>query len=250
MKQFLTLTLTALVMFAGAAAVSYLLQRSKMPPAENETAQEKKGAETGEQDGKTKGPSSTTEGKAAVRSSAAPGAEEVARMAANLRDRLNAVSEKEAQLAAQKKQLDLVYEDIRNERSAMEELRKKMQEELKTLEEKIALFERKHAESGPPIKEKAASDLEKLQQKSGVGKAESGNAKKMADVVGNMPPKTAAELLKQLVETGKMESAVKMLNEMTERQAAKVLAELADPMLAAQLLDKLKESKRPPAPNK
>ena len=58
--------------------------------------------------------------------------------------------------------------------------------------------------------------------------------------------------VQQMADGGKMETAVKLLGLMKERQAAKVLAELSTASaegagLAAQLLEKMKGFKRPGA---
>ena len=57
---------------------------------------------------------------------------------------------------------------------------------------------------------------------------------------------SGASILQSLADTGKMDTAVKLLGLMQERQAAKVLAELNDTKLAAQLLEKLKTLRKPP----
>ncbi len=48
-----------------------------------------------------------------------------------------------------------------------------------------------------------------------------------------------------MADTGKMETAAKILSTMRERQAARVLSQLADSTTAVQLLEKLKSLKRP-----
>jgi flagellar motility protein MotE (MotC chaperone) len=71
-------------------------------------------------------------------------------------------------------------------------------------------------------------------------KAESANVQKIAEKINLMQPEAAAKLIQQLADTGKMDTAVKMLGDMKDRQAAKILSEMTDPGLAAQLVDKLK----------
>ncbi len=78
-------------------------------------------------------------------------------------------------------------------------------------------------------------------------KEEHDNLKKMSGMYNSMAPESAAKILQNLADTGKMDTAVKVLGLMQERQAAKVLAELTDAGLAAQLVEKLKGLRRTPA---
>jgi flagellar motility protein MotE (MotC chaperone) len=78
-------------------------------------------------------------------------------------------------------------------------------------------------------------------------KEEQDNLKKMSSMYNSMAPESAAKILQNMADTGKMETAVKVLGLMQERQAAKVLAELTDAGLAAQLVEKLKGLRRVPA---
>ena len=52
-----------------------------------------------------------------------------------------------------------------------------------------------------------------------------------------------------MVDSGKMDTAVKILATMRERQAARILALLEDRTMAVQVLDRLKGLKRPAAIN-
>src|SRR5207237_6579057 len=76
------------------------------------------------------------------------------------------------------------------------------------------------------------------------------NIRKMAETFDTMAPESAAKILQSMADTANMDTAVKVLGQMRERQAAKVLAELSGSTpegaaLAAQLLEKLKGFKRP-----
>ena len=55
-----------------------------------------------------------------------------------------------------------------------------------------------------------------------------------------------AKILQQMADTGKMDTAVKVLAAMKPAKASKVLSEMPDSSLAAQLLEKMKSLK--PAP--
>jgi flagellar motility protein MotE (MotC chaperone) len=72
--------------------------------------------------------------------------------------------------------------------------------------------------------------------------------KQVASMYDSMEPASAAKILQTLSDSGNLDTAVKILASMRERQAARVLAELGDPTLAAQLVDKLRGLKKPAEP--
>jgi flagellar motility protein MotE (MotC chaperone) len=183
-----------------------------------------------------------------LRPSYVVGAEETVQLATRLRDRAAAVKEREAQLTTRQTQLQLIVEDIRAERAAIDELRKQIQEELRAVADQTRLLEEKKLET-----EQRQTELENRQQGiesrlTQLDSEERGNVKKIAAVYDTMPPESASKILLQLCDGGNMDTAVKLLGLMKERQAAKVLAEFPDPDLAAQLTLKLKGLKRAPAP--
>src|SRR5262249_7831327 len=152
--------------------------------------------------------------------------------------------ERETQIAARQKQLELIYQDIRGERAAIDELRKQVNEELRAAKEAAATTDHKKGELEEQ-KKKVGGQLKEMEDRLIQGDdVENGNVQKIAEMINTMAPESAAKILQQMADTGKMETAVKMLGLMKERQAAKVLAEMTDPALAAQLLEKLKGLKR------
>lgn len=83
--------------------------------------------------------------------------------------------------------------------------------------------------------QKKQADLDAIERK---------NIDKMAAMYDTMAPESAAKIVQQMADSGKLDTAVKILAQMKDRQAARVLAELTDVTLAAQLLDKLRLFKR------
>lgn len=75
---------------------------------------------------------------------------------------------------------------------------------------------------------------------------ETTNLKKMVGVVDSMPPEDTAKILQELVQEGKTEAVVAVLDAMKPRQSAKVLSVITenDPILAADLVDRLKKLKK------
>jgi flagellar motility protein MotE (MotC chaperone) len=264
MKKLLVPSLIALLMFGISGAASWKWRQAKSGATESgnhdePSAASVESAEGERQDSPTdesKSPRNSKESmsqfetksaasedslpRVAVRPAYTPGIEETVQLASSLRDRAATVRERETQLVARQKQLELVYEDIRSERAAMDELRKQIGDELKAAEEQMTEVEHQRAE----LELKQQTMEGRVTEMDG---REKDNIKRMGGVYDNMAPESAAKILQQMADSGTMDTAVKLLAVMKERQAAKVLAEMADPSLAAQLSERLKGLKRPTA---
>ena len=146
MKKLLTLVLTAFVLFAVSATGSWLLLRFKAPAADAASGTEKAGGtSTGESGKGTMGGGSAMMASSQMGSlrrwrlslPTLPGADEAVQLANSLRERLAGVREKETDLKARQNQLEIIRQDIRGERAAIDELRKQANEELKAIEERL-----------------------------------------------------------------------------------------------------------------
>ncbi len=142
-----------------------------------------------------------------------------------------ALREREARIERRQAQMDLVLRDLQTQREAHDALAKLVAAEVKTAAAKASDNSVKLVEL-----EKKQADLDAIEQK---------NIEKMAAMYDTMAPESAARIIQQLADSGKLELAVKILGRMKERQAARVLAEIPDTTLAAQMLDKLRLLKRP-----
>lgn len=185
--------------------------------------------------------------RAAVRPTYNPGTEEIARMTSELRSRLASVREREEQLTARKKMIELIQEDIRGERTALDELRTQIKSEMESLNEAVDSMEKQRGNLDEERQKISKNTLDMEARIVQLQKEEQDNLKKMSGMYNSMAPEIAARILQNLADTGKMDTAVKVLGQMQERQAAKVLAELTDAGLAAQLVEKLKGLRRVPA---
>jgi flagellar motility protein MotE (MotC chaperone) len=253
MKKLLAIGLVTFLLFGASAGVSWYLKEHN--PL-NVSAQPAQDAASQSSDHRfvlpIQGDDSNQPGGSGQRSVARPsysaGAEEAVQLATSLRERLASVREKENQLALRQKNLELVYEDISGERSAIDDLRKQVGEELVALEEKMVGVEKRYSET---VQQRDETSSRLAQMKKDVTQlegVEQVNFTKMANTCDSMEPESAARILEQLANSAKMDTAVKLLAQMKERQAAKVLAALpADSGLAAQLLDKLRSYRKPAA---
>lgn len=257
MKKSLGFGILTILLFAVSASVSWFLQGPKIPSGDLTPTRKTSPPKITERPSR---PQTTPEAQAqppgeppprsVARPPYTPGTDDAVQLAASLRERLAAVREKEDKLAAQQKNLELVYQDIRGERGAIDELRKQVTEELKAVQGKMSDVERERAKAEEKRQEtdQKVSEMQKnLFELEGV---ERDNIRKMAETFDSMAPESAAKILQSLADTARMDTAVKVLGQMKERQAAKVLAELSTTTpdgaaLAAQLLEKLKGFKRP-----
>jgi flagellar motility protein MotE (MotC chaperone) len=251
MKKLLVLGITSLVLFILSASASYFWQQEQKSFSATDTACEDRPAskET------TKpapvpcagGGHDDNHPRSAVRPADNPGTEEIARMTSELRSRLASVREREEQLTAQKKMIELIQKDIRGERIALDELRSQIKSELEALNKAVEGVEKQGSNLDEERQKisKATQEMEaRIVQ---LPEEEQDNLKKMSGMYNSMSPEVAAKILQNLADTGKMDTAVKVLGQMEENQAAKVLAELTDAGLAAQLDEKLKSLRRIPA---
>jgi pentatricopeptide repeat protein len=241
MNKLLVVGLTSLVLFGLSGTASWYFQQQKQAEAHAPAA-----PPPAERPGPSSPPAREEPMRAALRPGFNAGSEEIARLTGELRSRLAAARENERQTAARKKELELIQHDLRGERASLDDLQKQIKRELEAVQTAVADLERKRgalqAEQGKTGQ--AAKELEAKSVR--LMKEEQTNLKKMSLMYNTMPAEGAAKIMKALAESGKIETAVKVLGMMQERQAAKVLAEMSDPTLAVQLLERLKGLRTPP----
>ncbi len=249
MNKLLIVGITSVILFGASGTASWWLQHHKEAEHTPTTTPSAKGlASSAKLDlsvlDRGKERESNESMKAAVRPPYNPGSEEISRLTAELRNRIANARENERVSAAQKKELELIQQDIRGERASIDDLRKQVKKELELVQAALAELERQHGtmktEQG-----KLSKSAQELEGKSlALQKDEQENLKKMSMMYNSMPAESAAKIMRSLADNGKMDTAVKVLGMMQERQAAKVLAELGDATLAVQLLERLKGLRR------
>ena len=217
------------------------------------------------------------EARVAVRPPYSPDGDEAGAMINVLRERARAAAETERKLAERQDAMHLIFEDLRTEQARTLKIRQRLANELKESRQAVdAALKAVDTERSLMLKEqadarKAADDavraanverdkLKKQLDKSASSPAdankgddfggtpeENANLKKMAGVFDSMPTENVAKVFAQLVKNKKTTAVVSLMNAMKERQAAKVLAAIADsnPELAADLSDRLKRLKSP-----
>jgi flagellar motility protein MotE (MotC chaperone) len=253
MNKLLVVGVTSLFLFILSAAASYFWQQKLKSGATSETSSKAENSHKDTAKRVSASPSLSSAShednapRPAVRPTYNPGTEEIARMTNELRSRLASAREREEQLAARKKLIELIQDDIRGERTALDELRTQIKNEMEALNDAIDGVEKQRG-SLEEERQKISKNTQEMEARiMQLQKEEQDNLKKMSGMYNSMSPESAAKILQNLADTGKMDTAVKVLGQMQERQAAKVLAELTDAGLAAQLVEKLKSVRRTPA---
>ncbi len=161
-------------------------------------------------------------------------AEEVIQLAERLRRELAQLKERRRELEIQETRLRILYDDVRAERQAIDALRKQVDQRIALLREQVAQLreeQRRLAEQRKAFQERliAATDTE------------AANVRKMAEIFNSMPADAAALVLEKMANNGNLDTAVQVLAKMEPRVSAKVLAAMADPGLAAQISERLKD---------
>jgi len=241
MKNFLILGLVALLLFAVSAALSLWLNQAK--EGESEKKETKKSAKETSRE-------KDDELRPTIRPDPSKTAETNPKMAAELREQLAIVKEREARLDRRQAHIELLLQDIRSEREVIDNLRKQVNVEMKLLTDKSTELDNKFAQLDRE-RELTNKKIDEAQKRViDISQNEEKNFLKLAEMYNAMPPENAAKILQQLADTGKLETAVKVLSQMKETKAAKVLAEMTDQGLAAQMVEKMRGVKRaaPPMP--
>lgn len=253
MKRMLVVLGVAIVLFSASAAASFYLGRHES----HHGAEEAKEVKEAKGDKGHKGVPSFAKGTVAAsdigparplakaNNSSTP--ENVAILAANLRQQTESLRLKEQSLTTRQKHLEVIYQDMRNERKALDQMREEIASELKGLTDALDKLERKAGDLNKQkqkISEQAKEIKQSIFEMEGV---EQKRVKQMATMYDSMDPETAGEILQQMADSGKLDMAVKILSTMQERQAARVLAQMSDRGTVVQMLDKLKGLKRPAA---
>lgn len=239
--------LAALVLFGSSAVASWFLQPR---PAKDEAPDAHPAASV--EHGPRPSPASKVVPlsaseiplpRPAVRAPHVPEAEAIAKAAADLQQQRDALRSREQQLAARQKNLELVFLDVRKEQKGMDDLRKQVSAELKLLSEKMDALDRKALEARQHGLKAAEQAREMKQTLVEVEEVEKGRVKQMATFYNAMSAEAAAQTFQALIDDGKLDLAAKILAGMERRQAANLLAQLAQAPgggATVQLLERLR----------
>jgi flagellar motility protein MotE (MotC chaperone) len=177
-------------------------------------------------------------------------ADTAAQMANELRNQKEVFKTLEKELVARQKNLEIIFHDMKTERTLVEDLRKQCKDELQAAADQLEILERK-AGTLDGKRKQMSDQMKDIEKKvTGIKDLEKDNIKRLANVYDTMDAHAAAELLQRMADMGMIETAVGILATMQNRQTAKILAEFPDKSAAVQILEKMKTVERPPNPGK
>jgi len=135
-----------------------------------------------------------------------------------LNQTLDEVRQQESNLAARQEALRMIYDDIRSELAAVDEIRKQTSEDLEQAERRIAKLSERRA---TPVPSTARALLER-------------------PATDRFEMRSNALMIRRLAQDGKHETAVSLLKKMKSRDAATILEVLSE--MDSRLADRLTES--------
>lgn len=249
MKMYLLYGLVATVLFGLAATVSLMFLSP--PPKPTDPAKPAATAK-GEHEpaGKSaEGGSMSSSGEKIRPVVKTPqSAEEVAQLLQSVRQRETAVKEKEEHQAERQHVVEMVLQDVKSERASLDDLRKGIATEMDALQK-----EREELNRAKELEEQKKSNTSReADQRKKDGMPDMNDPayiKKQALVVESMSPEGAARFIEQLATTNKLDIAGKILGQMRESKAAKVLDSVSDPYLATTLAERIRPTKAPAPAN-
>ncbi len=253
MRNIVLMLLFAGVAFGASAAGSWVLQ-SKLKEAAAAESEDGETSETASGDPQPPGQPGEKETAIAASGADLPVAvrprpmsvEEVLRFGMGLRKRETQLNDREKSLNLEQERMKLALADIRGEQQHIESLHAKLQgqtEECQTILDEIAQARQNLSSE----RENAQEQLDEFQEvRVEADEQELQNIKKMSEWFQSMEPENAAGALKELVENGKTDLAVKLLFNFEARDASKILSALDDYPLMIELAERVKDYKRPP----
>lgn len=223
MKGLLQLGMVAILLFSVSAALSIWLYQSRHPDTDTSPS-----SKSEKPDRKVKEPERRPDKEPETK---APAKTEVLPM--SVTDSANAIAlrDREARLERRAAQIDLILRDLQTEREAVDALIKQV-----GLELKISNARSGEAEPKTPELEKKKAEIEATEKK---------NIERIASMYDSMAPESAAPILRQMADSGRLDTVVRILASMKERQAARILGELGDTTLAGQIVDRMRMLKLP-----
>ncbi|MFM8274666.1 MAG: MotE family protein [Gemmata sp.] len=215
MKNFIILGLLAALLFTVSAAMSVWLNQSKQSDASAEKKDEKPAAKGPKSDG-PKETTDTKDPKSASKTETPPPGPESG---------LVAVKKGEEELKNRAERLELVVRDLQVQREKTDAVLAAVTNELKKVPAEVSRLDA------------LARDLKDKQLE--IDKGEQKNIDKIGTMYDAMSPEAAAPSFQKMVDEGKVDFAAKILNQMKERNASRIL-EALEPSVALMILERMR----------
>jgi 5'-3' exonuclease len=174
---------------------------------------------------------------------------DIFRYASMNRQTMESLRRKEEQIRQEEMRLKLLNKDVEGRKREVEGILQQTQNALANVQELLAKLQVESQELERKKAEQAATETDDVG--STVPSDERlANIKVTAGWLGGMEPADAAETLKNLANSGKMEFALRLLSFIEPRKVAGILDALQDPTLVAELTEGFLEITRPPKTKK
>lgn len=171
-------------------------------------------------------------------------AEDLFRFGAMNRASLESLRQREEELRKEELQLQLVQKDIEGQKREVEGILTQSQHAVKAAEEMLLQVQQQQ-QALVAEKQQRQSELEEIRRTKETPDADKQtNTKKMAELLGSMKAEDAAEVLKNLADKGNTDYVLRLLDNIEQRDAAKILDALGNPELVADLTEGYQELKR------
>lgn len=146
------------------------------------------------------------------------------------------------ELNLERQALDAIHDDISNERQQIEALRMQVASEKESVEKYLTSLREQQLRL-------AQKEKELDERETNIEDSEATNIKKLSEKYNSMAPESIAKIFEKLAREDLLDTAVKILSAMKDRQAAKTLNTLAEDneQLAAELTEKLRSLTTPNA---
>ncbi len=164
------------------------------------------------------------------------------KMVESIQKREAAVLRKEKEILDRESRHRFILNDIQREKREYEAVSAEVQAKIDQAKRILQTVEQKKKEillESQKIKE-MQGEIEKNATPRSI--AEQNNIKKIAEWIQSMPADDAAKTFKRYADDGKMVMAAKILRQIEERTAAKILSAMNDPVLVTQILDEFKNT--------
>jgi hypothetical protein len=247
MTRMIALLSIVIFLFALAAGASWYLQTQQGKEGETPHAADEKSGKAGSPAHNAKSTGDAASSRPLIRPASASETDRLTQMAESLQRQQEAIKNREQQIGTREKQMDILHDDIKREQKKLDAVRKEIQVELQLVLEKLELLEKLKTEADR-VGKSASAQMQALDRsKVEVDDREWNNLKQQIKTFEKIDPEAASQVMVQMVEDGKMETVVKIMSQMRDRQAAAIFAEIAkqDAKLPGQLFERMLAVKTP-----
>lgn len=173
--------------------------------------------------------------------------EELLRFGMGLNEREEALKQRENGMQRQELQLKLALADLKGEQEEIEGLRTQVQQQLGAADGYLRKIQ-KARDDLVHDRQQDETRLKKIEATQiRIEDSQKDNIKQLSTWIQSMEPAKSADVIREMTNGGKMDTAVMILSQLEDRDVAKVLSELNDSQLVTQLISKrldLKQEKR------